>query len=852
MHKQFYSVTCFFISLLLSIGIGIPVNGQTVEQYRENITNGGDGTTATLDEILQYTVTTTNTTSTNITNSAIYSHIPVGTIYVPGSTKVNGVSVPDVNGKMPFGSGGLINSPTSGPGILTPNTAVEIQFSVKVGGSYGSFTFDATLKGTTTSGTILVKSDPVYTNIIEDIGCNTIYQSTTQTNFGAPPTYLNRYIKQLDTENGTAGSTIFVGAAGSVLADAEAMGYSRATQRIYFINNTTNNPAQDLCYLDLTLATPAVYKFVGYPLETNTGTGYNINRMTFAADGYGYALTANAQDLIRFSINPSTSLPVISPLGPLVNDVNNGTNDVLTETGGDMFGDASGQLYLIPNSGKLYRIDPATRVTVYLGSISGMPAGGVTGVAVSNGYEVGYPTYVYIGGAYMNVYRADLATMSIVQLNSSTSNVWKTGDYTSCLLAVLAPALNVTKTYTNTSGASYVRAGDPIEYTIEVTNTGNISAALVKLYDAIPANSYYIANSTTMNGVAVADIGGAMPFSVSGGQFINSSSESTGIVKVGDANKVVIKFRIKTEEYKTICNLSTVTFPDAGGNTIHVYSDDPTQSGTLDPTCFYSDKGLISIQASKTYFNTTTGHMGDLAGDPIEYTIEVTNSGIMNATGVKLYDAIPAFSHYIENTTTMNGVPVSDIGGLMPFSVIGGQSINSSAELAGVVAPGVANKVVIKFRITTDANKPICNQATVSFTDANGNAKNVITDDPTQSGTQDATCFFSYGSVGEGRVAVNGTLNENQSVPGLLGSVQVRPNPFVNNLNLQVQLNTAETIQVRLIDFYGRTVYTTSRNLGAGVNSLNLHVPAGLSRGIYVLELSAGNNRLLNKKLIKQ
>jgi uncharacterized repeat protein (TIGR01451 family) len=850
MHKQFYSVKVFFISLLLSVGIGVTVDAQTVEAYRENWYNGGDGTTAGINDIMLYRITATNETSSTITNSVIYGNIPAGTSYEPGSTKVNGVTVSDVNGKMPFGSGGLINSPTYGPGILAPNTAVVIEFYAKVTANIGYLTNDATFTGTAASGNFVIKSNTVSTHITygstESI-CSKIYQTTTQTNTGTPPIYLNRYIKQLNTTNGTAGTTYATGTTGSPLVDAQALAYDPASYRMFFINGTTNNPAQDLCYVGYggPNFTYGTYKFTGYPLETNTAAGYNIDRMTFCSDGYGYALTANAQDLIRFSVaNQPNALPVISQLGPLVNDVNNGANDVLAEAGGDIFGDGSGRLYLIPNSGKLYVINPATRVTTYLGTISDMPAT-ATGVAADG---VGN---VYVGGTYTDVYKVSLGSMSAVQLNTSASNVWKTGDYTSCGLPVLAPALQVTKTYSNTSGAGSVRAGDPIEYTIEVSNTGNLFAGGVKLFDAIPANSSYIANSTTMNGVAVLDINGAMPFSVSGGQLINSPGAAAGIVKKGDGNKVVIKFKVETAEYKTVCNQSIVTFPDDEGNSIHVFSDDPAQPGAADATCLSSGQGLVSMRAIKSYFNTTTGHIGNITGDPMEYTIVVSNSGLNNATGVKLYDAIPAFGHYITGTTMMNGVPVADNGTSMPFSVSGGEYINSPTEAAGVVAPGDVNKVVIKFRITADANKTICNQATVSFIDANNNPKNVITDDTLQAGAQDATCFWSNGAVGS-RVAVNTSTNEGQSGPALMEKIEVRPNPFVKDLNLQVQLNTAETIQVRLIDFYGRTVYTTSRNVGAGVSSLNVSVPEGLSRGIYVLELSAGSKRLLSKKLIKQ
>ncbi|HEY1201543.1 MAG TPA: T9SS type A sorting domain-containing protein [Niastella sp.] len=846
MYKQFYSIGALVTCLLLSCGVATSVTAQTVELTRRNISSGGGGGTALIGNELRYRITVTNNTSANFTNSVVYGNIPAGTSYVAGTTKINGVSVPDVNTKMPFGSGGLINSSSYGPGVVAPGTTVEVEFFAKVSTTMGDIIATATFKATTTSGEIVIKANTDPTSVTGSAQCDIIYQSTTQINSGAPSTYLNRYIKLLNTDNGTAGTTYITGTAGSPLVDAEAIAYDRSSNRLFFINGTSNNPAQDLCYVGYNGGVFGAYKYVGYPLETNTATDYNIDRMTNAADGYCYALTTNAQDLIRFSVaNQTNALPVITPLGPLVNDANNGANDVLAERGGDMFADASGRLFLIPNSGKLYMINPATRVATYLGTITGLP-GSVTGVAVDLAGDI------YVGGAYSFVYRVNFATMTAVQLNATTSNVWKTGDYASCALPIIAPVLNATKTYTNVNGFDPIRAGDPIEYTIEVTNTGNLFATAAKLFDAIPANSSYILNSTTVNGIAVADIGGAMPFSVSGGQLISSSGAAAGIVKPGVANKVVIKFRVETAEYKTVCNQATISYPDSYDNLIHVFSDDPAQSGEVDPTCLYSGQGLISMSATKTYFNTTTGHIGDIAGDPMEYTIVVSNSGLNNATNVKLYDAIPAFGHYIAGTTTMNGVTVDDVGGLMPFSVSGGEFVNSPGQMAGVVAPGDANKVVIKFRITSDVLKTICNQATIYYPGANGDTKNVITDDPTKPGAQDATCYWSDGIVGTGRVAVTTSSKENQPVPAVMEKIEVKPNPFVNNLNLQVQLNTSEKVQIRLIDFYGRTVYTTSRNVSAGVSLLNVSVPEGLSSGMYVLELSAGSRRLVSKKLIKQ
>ncbi len=850
MYQQFYAIKFFFISLLLSIGIGITAQGQNISMYLEETWSPlkvGDGNH--YGDVIVLKVQIANGES-DITNSTLYAPIPAGTTYVPGSTIVNGAAVSDINGKMPFASGGLFNSPGFAAGVIPYDynvAAPEMEYAVKITANAGTIISYMTLQGNTSSGNIVVKSNNFY-SFLDPGSCNVIYQSTASTPIGT--TY--NYIKTVSATNGTAVATTFTPSgpsfnivngvpvsttAGTVLTDAQAMALDPNANRLYFINRTTNNPAQELCYIDLNANPVAAYKYVGYPLETNTGTGYNIDRMTWGSDGYGYALTANGQDLIRFSIDPSTNLPVIQPLGPLVNDPNNGTNNVLAAAGGDMIADGSGKLYLAVNTNRMfYRINPSTRVATALGIIRGAATTGVTALATDGAGNI------YIGGAFQNVYKLDLAATGGTSIIGSTANVYKTGDYASCGFPIFVPDLKAIKTYTNTTGAATVRAGDPIEFTIEVTNPGNTTATAVKLYDAIPPGCHYIPNSTTSDGVPVPDIGGAMPFSVSGGGFISTRLETAlGIVKPEDINKVVIKFRVTTDENTNICNQATLTFTDANDNTISIVSDKSSQNSGR-PTCFYSDKS--ALQATKTWNCPLTHATFVQAGDPVEYVIEVTNTGSSDATGVSLYDAIPANSTYMPGTTKMNGVAVSDIGGGMPFAVSGGQLINSVGASAGVITPGTANKVTVTFWVQTAPRTTVCNQATVII-----NNVHVISDDPTKSGTQDATCFESGPPPLGGRLAVNGTPNEQAAI---IESVQVRPNPFVTNLNLQVQLNTEETVQVRLFDLYGRTVFTTFQKLGAGVNSLNLKVPSGLSKGIYVLEVKAGNNQVLQKKLLKQ
>ena len=76
-----------------------------------------------------------------------------------------------------------------------------------------------------------------------------------------------------------------------------------------------------------------------------------------------------------------------------------------------------------------------------------------------------------------------------------------------------------------TGDPTVLLAGETLRYTITVKNIGNEDATNVVLRDAIPANTTYVAGSTTLNGAAVADVGGQSR--LVNGMLINSPADPT-------------------------------------------------------------------------------------------------------------------------------------------------------------------------------------------------------------------------------------------------------------------------------------------------------------------------------------
>ncbi len=99
----------------------------------------------------------------------------------------------------------------------------------------------------------------------------------------------------------------------------------------------------------------------------------HLTRMVFAADGFGYALTNDSKNFLRFSTNKDAK---VEDLGSLSNAPSNKEFSIFekeTGWGGDMVADAFGNLVIVTAKHHVYSVDVRTKVATYLGTISGLP-----------------------------------------------------------------------------------------------------------------------------------------------------------------------------------------------------------------------------------------------------------------------------------------------------------------------------------------------------------------------------------------------------------------------------------------------------------------------------------------------
>jgi hypothetical protein len=203
-----------------------------------------------------------------------------------------------------------------------------------------------------------------------------------------------------------------------------AAAYDAKSNRLYY----TTMRGTELRYFDLNSAAGKIVYNQNeqiLPTANRYDEGNVITRMAFASDGNGYALTNDGNHLIRFSTNDKSS---VTDLGSLIDADVNGAVSVhsqCTSWGGDMVGDAYGNLYLITFRNHIFKINPNTKVADYVGAVKGLPAD-----FTSNGMAVSGDGEVVVSSANLanSYYRLNMSTLDATAFNKSGASIYNTSD----------------------------------------------------------------------------------------------------------------------------------------------------------------------------------------------------------------------------------------------------------------------------------------------------------------------------------------------------------------------------------------------------------------------------------------
>jgi uncharacterized repeat protein (TIGR01451 family) len=304
-----------------------------------------------------------------------------------------------------------------------------------------------------------------------------------------------------------------------------------------------------------------------------------------------------------------------------------------------------------------------------------------------------------------------------------------------------APYFDVDKTATYLDGdPNVLLAGERLRYTITVKNVGTEDAVDARLRDDLPANTLYVAGSTTLNGVPIADAaGGGLPLSL--GIDIHAPENPVAGAMRADASPT--PDNVATIEFEVVIDpnladgtiISNQAFASAVSAGIDQPSDDPRTAVVDDPTQDVVGNFPL-VFAVKTAALQVDGQSPGIVdpGDYLRYTILVQNNGPVPATMVRLADVVPTDTTYAEDSLTLNGLPVGQPdGGVFPLEAgiwISSSDLPAPGPNEGELSPREA--ATIQFDVRVNDNVPrgtlITNQATVSteelgdqLTDADGN-----------------------------------------------------------------------------------------------------------------------------------
>ena len=193
--------------------------------------------------------------------------------------------------------------------------------------------------------------------------------------------------------------------------------------------------------------------------------------------------------------------------------------------------------------------------------------------------------------------------------------------------------------------------GEPINYTVVVTNNGSIRAETVTLYDLLPNETTLVPGSVTIDG---APYGGALPIT-----FGPLEAGASATVKFSvTANAIPAQnpvFNVAQAVY------TFIPFPG------HTVTDVSNSNYTY---CYIIH---VEVRPVKSVDKGVA-----VSGEELLYTTEITNAGSLPISDVYFTDPIPVGTTFVSGSVTVNGasVPAADpaLGFPLP-NILPGQSV---------------------------------------------------------------------------------------------------------------------------------------------------------------------------------
>ncbi|NEZ47894.1 DUF11 domain-containing protein [Clostridium niameyense] len=254
-----------------------------------------------------------------------------------------------------------------------------------------------------------------------------------------------------------------------------------------------------------------------------------------------------------------------------------------------------------------------------------------------------------------------------------------------------------------TTDKKYVTVGDTVNFTIKVTNTGNILAQYITLKDILPPEFSFVPNSLVIDG----------------GQ---TSTDVTTVVPLRE---------LSHNQTTTLTFSATVNAPVTGGGYTYINranlnyafknpGGDVVKNFAITPNVIYNKSiAVIPILSKRAVSSNPISEVAG-TGDTIDYTITIFNyQPLTEMINTVVKDTLPTGLTYKANSLIVNGKPSSNDLSSINVDIVPKETvinINFTAKVTG--APPSDSKYVntadIDYEFITDDNATLSNDMSTS------------------------------------------------------------------------------------------------------------------------------------------